>query len=162
MSATCRGQRLRALPILLAMVIAITLLMSNPAEAKTRRERKIAHAMQVVVRQQGDPYVYGADGPAAFDCSGLTEFSFHRAGLYLPRSSDGQYRFVRHIMRKNIRRGDLVFFHDSVGHVYHVAVFAGRANGVKLIWHSPYPGKTVSRDRIWTHSWYAGTMRLRR
>jgi cell wall-associated NlpC family hydrolase len=162
MSAIRRGQRLRALPILLVIVIAVTLLLSSPAEARTKRERKIAHAMHVVVRQKGDPYVYGANGPGAFDCSGLTKFSFHKAGLYLPRSSTGQYHYVRHIKKTHIRRGDLVFFHDRTGHVYHVAVFAGRANGDKLIWHAPYPGKTVSRDRIWTHSWYAGTLRVRR
>ena len=159
MPATCRWQRLAALPLLLVAALAASLLLAGPAEAQTERERKIAYALQVTINQQGDPYVYGADGPNAFDCSGLTQYAFGKAGLYLPRSSDAQYRYVRHIRQENARRGDLVFFHGSSG-VYHVAVFAGRVNGVPLIWHASRPGTVVKRDRIWTSSWWAGTLRL--
>ena len=53
-----------------------------------------------------------------------------RAGLYLPRSSDDQARFARHILRKNMRRGDLMFF-TSGGHVYHVGIFLGRQHGAR-------------------------------
>jgi len=68
---------------------------------------------------------------------------------------------VRHIQKRNIRRGDLVFFHDGSGSVYHVGIFAGRRHGSEYILHAPYTGQVVHRERIWTGSWYAGTMRRR-
>ena len=159
MPATRRWQRLSALPLLIVLALAATLLLAGPAEAQTERERKIAHAYQVAINQQGDPYVYGADGPNAFDCSGLTKYSFGKAGLYLPRSSDSQWRYVRHIKRENAQRGDFVFFYNSSG-VYHRGLFAGRVDGVPLMWHAPHSGTVVRRDKIWTSRWLAGTLRL--
>ena len=164
MPASTARQRF-ALPILLAVILVLTGGFASTAEAnnhhhKHHRAAKIAHAVAVAVHQKGDPYVYGADGPNAFDCSGLTEYSFSKAGLHLPRTSDAQYRAVRHIKKKNIRRGDLVFFHDGGG-VYHVGIFAGRRHGSKYILHAPYTGQVVHRERIWTSSWYAGTLRRR-
>ena len=85
MPATRRWQRLFALPFLLVLALAATTVLAGPAEARTLRERKIAHAVAVAVNQKGDPYRYGAAGPNAFDCSGLTMFSFHKAHLSLPR-----------------------------------------------------------------------------
>jgi cell wall-associated NlpC family hydrolase len=179
MPASTTRQRF-ALPILFATLLALTTVFAGAAEANrhtghhhhghhhhghhhhgSQRAHKIAHAVAVAVHQKGDPYVYGAEGPNAFDCSGLTEYSFAKAGLYLPRTSDAQYRFVRHIHKRNIRRGDLVFFHDGSGSVYHVGIFAGRRHGSEYILHAPYTGQVVHRERIWTGSWYAGTMRRR-
>jgi cell wall-associated NlpC family hydrolase len=126
--------------------------------ARSHRESKIFHAVRIAKRQIGEPYVYGANGPGAFDCSGLTSYAFHHAGLRVPRTSDAQYDRVRHIRKRNIRRGDLVFFHSGGG-VYHVAIYLKRKHGDRIILHSPRPGKTVQRDPIWTRSWWAGTLR---
>ena len=160
MPATRRWQRLGALPVLFALILALaaSLVLAAPAEAATKRERKIERAVKIAANQKGDPYRYGAEGPHRFDCSGLTKFSFRKAGLYLPRSSDAQYRHVKHIKRKNARRGDLVFFHNG-GNVYHVGILAGRRNGVPYIWHSPNSGEVVKHDRVWTGNWLAGTLR---
>jgi cell wall-associated NlpC family hydrolase len=161
MPATRRGQRFVALPFLLITTLVATVLLAGPAEAqKSPRERKIAHAVAVAVNQKGDPYRYGAAGPNAFDCSGLTMFSFAKAGLSLPRVAADQYRRVRHIPQKNAKRGDLVFFHSG-GSVYHMGIFAGRAHGKRYILHAPNSGTVVRRDPIWTGSWYAGTLRRR-
>ena len=180
MPASTARQRC-ALPILLACILALTCVFATAAQARSRhqhhghhhhhgrhhhghhhgnrRAAKIAHAVAVAVHQKGDPYVYGAEGPNAFDCSGLTEYSFGKAGIRLPRTADEQYHFVRHIKKRNIRRGDLVFFHDGGGSVYHVGIFAGRRHGSEYILHAPYTGQVVHRERIWTGSWYAGTLR---
>jgi cell wall-associated NlpC family hydrolase len=169
MPASTARQRC-ALPILLACILALTCVFASAAQAARSRHHhhhhhghhravKIAHAVAVAVNQKGDPYVYGAEGPNAFDCSGLTEYSFAKAGLRLPRTADEQYHSVRHIKKSNIRRGDLVFFHDSGGSVYHVGIFAGRRHGSEYILHAPYTGQVVHRERIWTGSWYAGTLR---
>jgi cell wall-associated NlpC family hydrolase len=163
MPAFAGGRRLLALvPVVLVSMLGVSLLSATPAQAhRTERERRIHHGLEVAIRQKGDPYVYGADGPGAFDCSGLTMFAFGKAGLHLPRSSDSQARYVRRIPKKNLRRGDFVFFHSRGGGVYHVAIYLGHRHGHRLILHAPHSGTVVRRDRIWTHAWYAGTLRRR-
>ncbi len=158
MSATLRWQRFVALSFALVLALSLVLFTATDAEAGSRKNRKIRHAAAVAVKQIGDPYVYGAAGPNAFDCSGLTSFAYGRSNLNLPRTSSGQGSYVRHIKKRNLRRGDLVFF-TSGGSVYHVGMFLKRKNGQRIIVHSPYPGKRVSRSPIWTSSWFAGTIR---
>ncbi|MFD1826920.1 MULTISPECIES: C40 family peptidase [Mumia] len=123
--------------------------------AKKRRAARISKASRVAARQKGDPYRYGASGPGAFDCSGLTSYSFRRAGVKLPRTANSQYRHVRKIKKKNIRKGDLVFFGGS--RKYHVGIYWGKGR----ILHAPYSGSRVKVERIWTKGWSAGTVRLR-
>ena len=134
--------------------------MTTDAHAATRHHRVIAHkvddATRVAVNQKGDPYQYGAAGPGRFDCSGLTYFSFRKAGFkHIPRTSSAQARWAHRIKNRNARRGDLVFFRNSGG-VYHVGVFAGREHGHSYVVHAPYSGAKVRRERIWTHHWFAG------
>ncbi|MDQ3307623.1 MAG: C40 family peptidase, partial [Actinomycetota bacterium] len=112
---------LATLPVLLVTALAMSLVSAAPADAQTSRERKVANGVQVARNQIGDPYSYGAAGPDRFDCSGLTMYSYGRAGLYLPRTASAQYRYVRHIKKSNIRRGDLMFFYNSGG-VYHMGI----------------------------------------
>ena len=149
-----------ALPVLVAATVALSLFTPTSADAITERERKIRTAVAVARNQVGDPYAYGAAGPDRFDCSGLTMFSSGKAGLYLPRSSDAQYRYVRHIAQGNIRRGDLMFFYNSSG-VYHVGIFLFRENGAAYVLHSPRSGSDVHRSKVWSSSWKAGTLRPR-
>lgn len=148
-------------PVLLVTALALSLFTAAPANAdRTLRERKIHHAVQVAVNQKGDPYVYGYAGPNRFDCSGLTMFSFSRAGLSLPRTTDAQYAAVRHIPKSKMRRGDLMYFHSG-GNVYHAAIFLGRNNGQVWLLHASRSGTPVKRDPAWTSSWYGGTLRHR-
>ncbi|WP_262849888.1 C40 family peptidase [Mumia quercus] len=123
--------------------------------AKKRRAARISKATRVAARQKGDPYRYGASGPGAFDCSGLTSYSFRKAGVKLPRTAHTQYRHVRKIKKKNVRKGDLVFFGGS--RKYHVGIYWGKGR----ILHAPYSGSRVKVERIWTKGWSAGTVRLR-
>jgi cell wall-associated NlpC family hydrolase len=173
-------QRLLVLPILLASaLVAATWVATAPSadatssspqarsasegsrsQAQIRRIKKIRAATRVASRQKGDPYVYGAAGPNSFDCSGLTYFAYGKVGINLPRSSDAQYRHLRHIKKKNLKRGDMIFFHSG-GSVYHLGIFVGRKNGERMILHSPNSGSVVNRDPVWTGQWYAGTLRRR-
>ena len=126
-----------------------------------RSAGRVAHAMGIAVAQRGKPYVYGAAGPGAFDCSGLTSFAFHRAGFRgMPRTAAAQAGFVRHIPRDRMRRGDLIFF-SSGGHVYHVGLYAGFTHGRRWVLHAPYPGQRVHPEPLWTNAWFAGTLRYR-
>ena len=61
------------------------------ATRKVKRDAKVIKALHIAQRQSGDPYVYGAAGPDAFDCSGLIEYATQNAGLRgVPRTSDAQ------------------------------------------------------------------------
>jgi cell wall-associated NlpC family hydrolase len=106
---------------------------------------------------RGVRYVAGGTTPrTGFDCSGYTRYVFARLGIRLPRVSRDQYRTSIHLSRHQAVPGDLVFFHSRSGRVYHAAIYAG--NG--YIWHSPYPGKRVQLERIWTSSIYFGRARV--
>jgi cell wall-associated NlpC family hydrolase len=114
-----------------------------------------ARVLRVAAAQTGDRYAYGAAGPSAFDCSGLTSYVYRVAtGRRLPHSSSAQQGSTRRISAATARPGDLVFFHDG-GHVYHVAIYAGR----HTIIHAPYPGQRVKRERIWTSAVTYGRVR---
>ena len=162
MSAFIRAQRLLVLPLLVAFLatalVATTWLTAPQADAATKREKKIHHAVKIARNQIGDPYSYGANGPGAFDCSGLTSFAYHKAGLYLPRTSDAQYRFLRGIKKKNMHKGDLMAFHGGGG-VYHVGIFVGWRDGRRLVLHAPNSGSRVHVQKTWTGSWWAATAR---
>jgi cell wall-associated NlpC family hydrolase len=84
---------------------------------------------------RGAPYVYGAVGPGAFDCSGFTRYVFGGMGIALPHTSFGQYAMTRHIPASQAQPGDLLFL-DGLGHV---AIYAG--NG--LMWDASRPGGSV-------------------
>lgn len=94
-------------------------------------------ALDFAAAQLGKPYKYGATGPKAFDCSGLTLSSWKAAGVSLPRTAAQQSRFGRKVKKADLQPGDLVFFYGSTPS--HVALYVG--NGMVI--HSPRPGKTV-------------------
>ncbi|MEU6531363.1 C40 family peptidase [Streptomyces sp. NPDC046928] len=107
-------------------------------------------ALQIAASKKGSPYKWGATGPNRFDCSGLTLYSFKKAGKKLPRTAAQQYNKTRHISASSRKAGDLVFFHSG-SYVYHVGIYAGKGK----IWHSPKSGDVVRLQKIWTRSvWY--------
>jgi cell wall-associated NlpC family hydrolase len=111
-------------------------------------------ALKVAYRQIGDRYTYGADGPDAFDCSGLVQFSFLRAGQWIPRTSGEQAKATKRVPAAQARRGDLAFFYDGDG-VYHVAFYLGR----NRILHAPGTGQRVETGEIWTTKVFFGRVR---
>jgi len=116
-------------------------------------------ALGIAVRHEGAPYVYGADGPHAFDCSGLTSFSLHHAGFTrVPRTAAEQARFARRIPRRALRQGDLIFFYHG-RRVYHVGFFAGWRRHHRMMVDAPHTGQRVRRQEIWPSRWFAGTLR---
>ncbi|MER5448467.1 C40 family peptidase [Streptomyces sp. NPDC002766] len=107
-------------------------------------------ALQVAASKKGSPYKWGATGPRRFDCSGLTLYSFKKAGKTLPRTAAQQYNKTHHISASHRKAGDLVFFHSG-SNVYHVGIYAGKGK----IWHAPKTGDVVKLQKIWTRSvWY--------
>ncbi|MGW2015235.1 C40 family peptidase [Streptomyces sp. NPDC001927] len=100
-------------------------------------ERAIAFAQA----QVGEPYVWGGEGPNGWDCSGLVQEAYRKAGVTLPRVAVDQYRASTPITRGQLRRGDLVFWTDSgsVSGVHHVAIYLGDGKYLE----APRPGRNV-------------------
>ncbi|MFF5160369.1 C40 family peptidase [Streptomyces sp. NPDC000348] len=113
-----------------------------------------AKALNIAASKKGSPYQWGATGPHRFDCSGLTLYSFKKAGKKLPRTAAQQYNKTRHISAQSRRAGDLVFFHSG-SYVYHVGIYAGKGK----IWHAPKTGDVVRLQKIWTRSVWYGRVR---
>jgi cell wall-associated NlpC family hydrolase len=77
------------------------------------------------LRHLGQAYVWGAAGPTAFDCSGLVTYAYAKFGITLPHQSGQQQHIARLIPQSRAVPGDLVFYHDGVGSVYHVGIYLG-------------------------------------
>ena len=80
-------------------------------------DRGPAGASQFALAQVGKPYVFGAAGPGAYDCSGLTMAAWRAAGVSLPHSAADQYNYGHHVSRDQLEPGDLIFFYQPIGHV---------------------------------------------
>jgi cell wall-associated NlpC family hydrolase len=89
----------------------------------------IAAARSVI----GTPYVFGAAGPDAFDCSGLTSWAWAQAGVYLPHSADAQYASFPRVPLSDLQPGDIVYYGNFGPHV---ALYIG---GGTII-HATHPG----------------------
>jgi len=105
--------------------------------SSSKGEKALAFAR----KQLGDSYRYGATGPNTWDCSGLTGGAWKAAGVKIPRTSQAQYHYGKHIARSDLKKGDLVFFYSGPSHV---GIYAG--NG-KII-HASRPGKPVAYIKI--------------
>jgi cell wall-associated NlpC family hydrolase len=78
---------------------------------------RAAVAVRFAMAQIGKPYVYGAAGPSAYDCSGLTMAAWGAAGVGLPHSASAQYGSGTHISPSQLQPGDLVFYYSPISHV---------------------------------------------
>jgi peptidoglycan DL-endopeptidase CwlO len=78
---------------------------------------RAAVAVHFAMAQVGKPYVYGAAGPSAYDCSGLTMAAWGSAGVGLPHSAAAQYGYGTHISPSQLQPGDLVFYYSPISHV---------------------------------------------
>jgi peptidoglycan DL-endopeptidase CwlO len=125
-----------------------------------RASSAAAKAVAVALAQRGSPYVWGAEGPSTFDCSGLTSFAYAAAGVTIPRVSRAQfaaYAGMRPVDRLHLVPGDLVFFADNPRNpstIHHVGMYIGRG----LMVEAPHTGAVVRTSSIMRSS-YAGAVR---
>ncbi|MEV6053463.1 NlpC/P60 family protein [Streptomyces sp. NPDC052107] len=95
-----------------------------------------ALAVRYAMDQLGKPYQWGAQGPDAYDCSGLTSQAWGHAGRSIPRTSQEQWQRLTRIPLSELRPGDLVvYFPDAT----HVAMYVGNGNVVQ----APRPGAGI-------------------
>ncbi|MGK5733814.1 NlpC/P60 family protein [Streptomyces sp. URMC 124] len=117
------------------------LLSSGRLSGSTRPSAAGGRAIAYAYRQFGKPYVWGAAGPDAFDCSGLTSQAWAHAGDTIPRTSQEQWRTLPRVSLDELRPGDLVVYFEGATHV---ALYIG--NG--LVMQSPRPGGSVKVSPI--------------
>jgi len=112
---------------------------------------RAAAAVGYALAQVGDYYSYGAAGPSAFDCSGLTMMAWAQAGVGLPHSSSAQFGSGPHVSSNDLAPGDLVFYYSPISHV---GIYIG--NG--LIVHAANPGAGVRVAGVFSMP-YSGAVR---
>ncbi|MEU6463759.1 NlpC/P60 family protein [Streptomyces sp. NPDC046976] len=98
--------------------------------------RQGERALRFALKQVGKPYVWGAQGPSSYDCSGLTSSAWQHAGTPIPRTSQEQWRHLRHVPLHQLRPGDLVIYFPEATHV---AIYAGDGKVVQ----APRPGTRI-------------------
>ncbi|MBQ1094734.1 C40 family peptidase [Streptomyces sp. b94] len=107
-----------------------------PASSAQAPDSRAAAAVAYAHRKLGSPYVWGATGPDAFDCSGLTQAAYRAAGISLPRTTYAQIDAGRRVPRSELRPGDLVFFYSGISHV---GIYIGKGQMI----HAPNPSAPV-------------------
>jgi cell wall-associated NlpC family hydrolase len=115
------------------------------------QQEKAKRAIQVARRHLGDPYVWGATGPGAFDCSGLIQFVWRKAGVELPRTTWSMLSAVKKkVSLAHLKPGDLIFT-DGGGHM-------GMYMGHNKVIVAPHTGAVVRIDSLngyWSSSFEA-------
>ncbi len=112
---------------------------------------RAAAAVSYAMAQVGNSYVYGAAGPSAFDCSGLTMMAWAQAGVALPHSSSAQYSSGTQVAASDLQAGDLVFYYSPISHV-------GMYIGDGMIVHAANPGSGVTVGELYSMP-YVGAVR---
>ncbi|WP_214107444.1 C40 family peptidase [Acrocarpospora catenulata] len=113
-------------------------------------------AARWALTQLGKPYVWAADGPRSYDCSGLTMRAWQRAGVGLDHWTGTQWTSGPHVPLNRLRPGDLLFFGRRTadpGTIHHVGIFIGRGRMV----HAPQTGDVVRIASMWRHDLVGAT-----
>jgi cell wall-associated NlpC family hydrolase len=126
---------------LAASVSAVDRMTVKPWPTTAKGARIVAAA----AKQTGKPYRYGAAGPNAFDCSGLTQYVYRQFGVRVPHSANAQKAYGRLVTRAAARPGDLIIFLRG-GRGYHAGIYAGAG----YMYDAPHAGARVGRHKIWS------------
>ena len=104
---------------------------------------RVGKVLRYACNQLGKPYVWAADGPGSFDCSGLTLRAWEAAGVSLPHNADAQSHYGTPVTPDvaHLQPGDLIFFHSPISHV---GIYIG--NGLMI--HAPHTGTVVKIAKI--------------
>jgi cell wall-associated NlpC family hydrolase len=113
--------------------------------------------LKAALSRVGMPYVWGAAGPTAFDCSGLVQWSFAQAGVVMPRVAADQARTGPAVPVSQLQPGDLLFYRfdpTAPGYISHVAIYLGKG----LMLQAPQPGENVEIVPVDLGSGFAGAV----
>ena len=115
--------------------------------------------LKAAASRVGYPYVWGGSGPTTFDCSGLVQWSFARAGVVMPRVAADQARTGPAIPFSQAQAGDLLFYRTdptAPDYISHVAIYLGRG----LMIQAPHSGANVQIVPVALGSEFAGVVRV--
>jgi peptidoglycan DL-endopeptidase CwlO len=120
----------------------------------TAANPKALAAVHFALEQLGKPYVFGAEGPNSFDCSGLTWDAYRSVGITIPRIARYQQHALTPISVDELLPGDLIFFSGTNGtswtSVSHVGMYYGKAaDGTSLMIEAPMTGEDVKIAPVW-------------
>lgn len=90
---------------------------AQPPSSTTAPSDRLQKVLDYARAQVGDRYVWGAEGPDAFDCSGFTMMAYRQGGVSLPHYSGDQSKLGTAVSRANMKPGDLIFWYSPVAHV---------------------------------------------
>lgn len=103
-----------------AKAIVAKAMSANTSQAPS----KAAAVVNLVKQEVGKPYVWGGTGPDSFDCSGLVQYVYAKAGINLPRTTYDQVKVGQTVSMSNLQPGDLLFWGSPTA-PYHVAIYIG-------------------------------------
>lgn len=106
---------------------------------------KATDAVTLATAELGKPYVYGAEGPGAFDCSGLVQWVYSHVGIGLPRTAAAQQAATTPTSQP--APGDLVFWGEPA---YHVGIYLGAGQ----VLDAPHTGAKVQTRAVWGEPTY--------
>ena len=143
--------------LLLVTILLIAGCATAPRPMVESRDDGATHrrAADIALSLRGSPYRYGANGPDAFDCSGLVQYAYGRAGARVPRTTRAQYEAVNRRYLDQLEPGDLVFFRISGIQVSHVGIFVGEDEFV----HAPKTGADVQISSLDRDYWRSRLVR---
>ena len=126
-------------------------LSSSVSDSSTSTSSSVSNVISLAKTLLGKPYVWGGQGPNAFDCSGLMTYIFKNgAGINLPRTSTEQSKYGVTVSKADLKPGDLIFSStNGTGKVSHVGIYIG--NGEMI--HAPKPGDVVKISNINNSYW---------
>ena len=143
-------------PVLLAVLaLAIVAVVPNAAKglsgaASASPPAGAGRAVSYALAQRGDPYSWGATGPDAWDCSGLTQAAWRKGGVRLPRTAAEQWGATRRVARDALRPGDLLFYRSTASPSgWHEAMYVGGGRMVE----APGRGLRVRVVPVRTTGW---------
>ena len=125
----------------------------------TQSSSKVQAIVNTAKAQIGKKKAWGAEGPNAFDCSGLTYYIYKQNGITIPRTSREQSNFGTTVSKSNLQPGDLLFFStDGSGGVSHVGIYVGNGQMV----HVSSSKNSVISTSINTSYWQKAYIRAKR
>lgn len=118
----------------------------NTISEESKTSSKMDSAIKSLEKQIGKPYVWGANGPDSFDCSGLVRYIYKtELGKDIPRVSYDQSKFGQAVEKKDLQPGDLVFFDTmNKGRVSHVGMYIGNDEFI----HASNPKDGVKKSKL--------------
>ena len=132
----------------------VTSLISGSPAGSAAGELAVSYAEQ----QQGVPYVWGGETPGAgFDCSGLVQWAWNKAGYAMPRTTEEQWATLPHVPLNQLQPGDLLYYYNLDGDnaVDHVVMYVGAGPwGTNTIIAAAYTGTNISLAPIFTAGLY--------